>query len=235
MKAFADSSILYEVQVWQRRASLRATLDLRSDLLEQIWYALQREGQSIPFPVRELQPRKASRAAATEVISPEECCEALSRHHLFSDLTAAQLRQLVEGSRLMAYGPGEAIVTEGSEGTSLYHLLRGRVEVLKLVGPERTIRVRELGPGEVIGEMTLFVDARRSATVRALEECLMLRVGREGVRSLLEENPALLERFAALVSARKAELESLGREEREEQTNALVETMKRLFFAFTGV
>jgi CRP-like cAMP-binding protein len=95
--------------------------------------------------------------------------------------------------------------------------------------------VRELGPCDVFGEMTLFLDAPRSATVRAREECLMLRVGRDAVRTLLEESPPLLERFATLVSSRKAELESLSREQGHAQTNALMETMRRLFLAFTGV
>ncbi|MEB3322381.1 MAG: mechanosensitive ion channel family protein, partial [Synechococcaceae cyanobacterium] len=157
VKEFAESSITYEVQVWQQQASLRATLDLRSDLLEQIWYALRREGQSIPFPVRDIQPRRAHRAAAADLPTPEACSEALAQHHLLVDLTAEQLRTLVEGSRLMAYGPGEAVVSEGAEGSSMYLLLRGRVEVLKRVGEERTVRVRELGPGEVFGEMTLFL------------------------------------------------------------------------------
>jgi small-conductance mechanosensitive channel len=235
VKAFADSSITYEVQVWHRQMSLRATLDLRSDLLEQIWYALRREGQSIPFPIREVQPRRSHRSGVEALPNPEQCCEALSHHDLLSDLTAPQLRALVEGSRLLTFAPGEAVVTEGAEGSSMYHLLRGRVEVLKQVSPERTVRVRELGPGEVFGEMTLFLNAPRTATVRTMEESLMLRIGREGVRTLLEQHPNLLERFAALVSARKAELESLSRDQREEQTNALMDTMRRLFLAFTGV
>jgi small-conductance mechanosensitive channel/CRP-like cAMP-binding protein len=233
VKEFAESSITYEVQVWQREVSLRATLDLRSDLLEQIWYALRRDGQSIPFPVRDIQPRR-SRSVGT-LPTPEECRLALAQNELLGSLSPEQLRQLVEGSRMMAYGPGEAVVTEGAEGASMYHLLRGRVEVLKQVAPDRTVRVKELGPGEVFGEMTLFLDAPRSATVRATQESLMLRVGREAVRSLLEQNPALLERFASLVTARKAELESLSTELRDVEKNALMDTMRRLFLAFTGV
>ena len=54
------------------------------------------------------------------------------------------------------------------------------------------------------------------------------------MRTLLERNPELLERFAAMVSARQAELETLGREQVQQQTNALLESMKRLFFAFKG-
>jgi hypothetical protein len=63
----------------------------------------------------------------------------------------------------------------------------------------------------------------------------MLRVGREAVRSLLEQNPTLLDRFASLVTARKAELESLSTELRDVEKNALMDTMRRLFLAFTGV
>ncbi len=135
---------------------------------------------------------------------------------------------------MVTYGPGESIVTERAEGTSMYLLLRGRVEVLKQVAQGQTVRVRELGPGDVFGEMTLFLDAPRSATVRALEECLLLRVGRDALRTLLKENPPMLESFAALVSTRTAELESLSREQQQAQTNALLDTMRRLFLAFTG-
>jgi len=82
--------------------------------------------------------------------------------------------------------------------------------------------------------MTLFLDAPRSATVRTMEECLLLRVGRPVVRELLLGNPALLERIASLVGARQAELESLGKEPSEEQSNVLIETMKSLFLAVRG-
>jgi len=121
-------------------------------------------------------------------------------------------------------------VVEGSEGESMYHLLRGRVEVLKQVAEDRQISVRELLPGDVFGEMTLFLDSPRSATVRALDECLLLRVGRPIVRELLQENPALLEGIASLVGARKAELESLGKEQVMVQSNILLETMRNLFW-----
>lgn len=58
LKEFAESSILYELQMWQKEMNLRAVLELRSALQEQIWYALHRAGQSIPLPVRELRARR---------------------------------------------------------------------------------------------------------------------------------------------------------------------------------
>ena len=94
--------------------------------------------------------------------------------------------------------------------------------------------MRQLQPGDVFGEMTLFLDAPRSATVRTLEECLLLRVGRPVVRELLQESPALLECIATLVGIRQAELDNLSKQHREDQANVLIETMKNLFLAVRG-
>ena len=235
IKAFDESAITYEVQAWQREPGDRAMVDLRSDLLEQIWYALRREGQTIPYPVRELKRRqRAIPADLAELPSQEACRQALAGHGILASLERPELEQLVAGSQLLHYGPGEAVVVEGSDGESMYHLLRGRVEVIKQVAADRCISVRELHPGDVFGEMTLFLDAPRSATVRTMEECLLLRVGRPTVRQLLQGNPALLERIASLVGARQAELESLGKAPNEEQSNVLIETMKSLFLAVRG-
>jgi CRP-like cAMP-binding protein len=80
--------------------------------------------------------------------------------------------------------------------------------------------------------MTLFQGSPRSATVRALQESRLLRVDRTGVRELLERDPDLLERFAQLVSSRRRELDSLGGEERQQETNKLLSAMRNLFFSF---
>jgi small-conductance mechanosensitive channel len=235
IQGFHENAITYELQTWQREPGDKAMMDLRSELLEQIWYALRREGQTIPYPVRELTRRKQKVPAdLAHPPSSEACCQALGSRGVFAELDAAQLAQLVSGSQLLHYGPGEAVVMEGSEGESMYHLLRGRVEVLKQVAEDQQISVRELLPGDVFGEMTLFLDSPRSATVRALDECLLLRVGRPVVRELLQENPALLERIASLVGTRKDELDNLGKEQVMVQPNILLETMKNLFWRYSS-
>jgi len=236
VKAFADSAITYEVEVWFREPSDRVGLTLRSALLQQIWYALKREGRSIPFPVRELQRRPSDPAAATLAapLPPQEGRFLLAGHSLFADLPPAELDCLLSHSRPVLFTVGEAIVREGAIGRSLYQVITGRVEVLKEVQPGHTIHVAELGPGEVFGEMTLFQGLPRSATVRALEDSRLLRVDRAGVRELLERDPDLLERFAQLVNSRRRELESLGNEDRQREASNLLEAMRKLFFALGG-
>lgn len=235
VKAFLDSAISYELQVWQKGVGERARLDLRSQLLQQIWYCVQRQGQSFPFPVREIRPRRSALPPEhRQQPSLDLCRVALASVPMFAGLSEEQLQLLVDDCQLLTYGPGEAVVREGAEGHSLFCLLHGRVEVVKQLEEERQVRVRELYAGDVFGEMTLFLDAPRSATVRTLEECQLLRVGRPAVRRLLELNPSLLERLAALVGARQAELEQIGSEQQEERSQGLLETMRRLFSVVSG-
>ena len=100
-------------------------------------------------------------ADLAEPANIETYCQALAGHGLFADLEPAQISQLVAGSQLLRFGPGEAVVVEGSEGESMHHLLRGRVEVVKQVGEGRSISVRELQPGDVFGARSA---ARSNAT-----------------------------------------------------------------------
>jgi small-conductance mechanosensitive channel/CRP-like cAMP-binding protein len=231
--SFDDSAITYEIQVWNPGKGL-SQLDLRSALLSQIWYALRREGQSIPYPVRQVEPRRQAPVEDLDApVASEIGALALGSNVLFADLSEHQRQVLVEASQPLCFGPGEVIVREGEEGDSLYVLLGGRVEVSKdLEG--RQLVVRQLGDSDVFGEMTLFLDAPRSATVRALEECRLLRVSRPSVQAVLRDDPALLERFAVLVAARQAELNHLSLEERQDQSHGLLAGMKRLFSALAS-
>lgn len=231
LKAYGESAITYELQVWQEELGDRALLDLRSDLLSQIWYALERDGQRVPYPVREIQRRRPQEASARlQLPSPEACAAALGNSELFGILDQNQLELVIRLSRLMSFAPREAIVREGTEGESLYQVLRGTLEVTKQMANGESVEVCQLGPGDVFGEMTLFLGAPRSATVRAIGECLLVRVSRDCLRILLEQEPSMLERLASIVSTRQVELNSLSQETQQEANNALVEAMKRLLF-----
>ncbi|MEB3325997.1 MAG: mechanosensitive ion channel family protein [Cyanobacteriota bacterium] len=231
--SFDDSAITYEIQVWSRAKGV-SQLDLRSALLSQIWYALRRQGQSIPYPVRQLEPRREKPLETLVTpVSPHIGTLALRRNTLFAGLKEEQQAALVEASQTLCFGPGEVIVQEGAEGDSLYIVLLGGVEVSKEVDGRQLV-VRQLGKNDVFGEMTLFLDAPRSATVRALDECRLLRVDRPSVQALLRDDPALLERFATLVAARQAELNNLSLEEGQRESSGLLTVMKRLFSALAA-
>lgn len=94
-----------------------------------------------------------------------------------------------------AYAQEAPIVTQGQAGTEVFVLLEGTVRVTATVELEggRTIRPGfcDLPAGAVFGELCLFDDEPRSATVVALSDCQVAAIPRETLRAYLEANPAL--------------------------------------------
>src|SRR5207249_3896630 len=94
---------------------------------------------------------------------------------LFRGVEAKELNRLEERARRRQYASGDAIVREGAGAIGFFMVVRGEVRVTQTAdGQERELR--RLGPGGSFGEMGLFTDRPRSATVTAVEptECLVL-------------------------------------------------------------
>ncbi len=81
------------------------------------------------------------------------------------------------------------IMTEGAKSESLFILVKGRVEVFikDVNGVER--RVKLLNSGTIIGEVGLLMGTPRTASVRAVENCVLLKLTRESLGKLKKEHP----------------------------------------------
>ena len=230
---YGESAVEYELLVFQAEAGDRQEYELRGALLEQIWYALNREDRRIPFPVLELRRHHHAPMEADEqaLLLPQRRAELLAGNPLFANLSADELATLAPLSRCLRFGPGETVVREGEAGNCLYQVVSGRLEVSKQrpAGGAANLEVAQLGPAAVFGEMTLCTDAPRQATVRTLEETLLLEVERRDLVPLLAANPALLEDLGNLVSERQRELDQLSDAAAAAQTSWLIERMRQLF------
>ena len=74
----------------------------------------------------------------------------------------------MERTRLVRFGKDQVLFREGETTREMYILRSGRVRVLVSHGAAK-IRVAELGPGSLVGEMSFVSGIPRSATVVALE------------------------------------------------------------------
>lgn len=83
---------------------------------------------------------------------------------------------------------GEIIFQENGEGTEMYYISSGKVSVYKMINAEK-VCLAEFGPGEVIGEMSLFVKDKRSATVQALETTRVTIYDRQTIIPGIRSNP----------------------------------------------
>ena len=83
----------------------------------------------------------------------------------FGGLSEASLDLLISMLVERRFDAGGTVVAEGEPGRSMYIVHSGALEVSKLGGSGRAIRVTGLGPGDFFGEMTLIEVQNRSATV----------------------------------------------------------------------
>ena len=226
---FDDSATRYEWLVWQKDYGQR--LRLKGDLMEQLWYALRREGHSIPFPVRDvrLQQVEPKTNGSKQQDAQRLFTDLLCSHPLFAELTERQRERLQRSTEFVTYGHGETIVSEGAEGDSMFMICRGQATVSRRIQKDESFTVAQLSVGDLFGEMTLCTGEPRSATVRTRGECELAEITRIHLAKLFEEDPSLLERFGDLVSRRQAELRQLEAEAASAQREDLARRMRRLF------
>lgn len=119
---------------------------------------------------------------------------------IFDALSAEQRRELLEVMERESRPAGSTVVEEGKPASSLWVLTRGQCRVTK-AGPDGSrALLAELGPGAVIGEMTFFRPARRSATVWCLEQVELLRLTRDAYERLQQTAPATAHAVALAIA-----------------------------------
>ncbi len=104
-----------------------------------------------------------------------------------------------------SYQNGEIIVRQGEVGNCMYVIQQGQVEVLLRKG-EADVCVAVLGDGDFFGEMALFDQEVRSATVRARGEVWVLTLEKKSFLRRIHEDPSLAFRMLEKMSHRVREL-----------------------------
>lgn len=96
---------------------------------------------------------------------------------------------------------GVSIIREGDDAEALFIPLSGRFSV-HVEGRKRPIA--EVGPGRPIGEVAFFASSKRTATVTALRDCVVLRLSRSDFDTLTKRSPEILQPIAATLARRLA-------------------------------
>ncbi|MEM9704264.1 MAG: cyclic nucleotide-binding domain-containing protein, partial [Planctomycetota bacterium] len=102
----------------------------------------------------------------------------------FAKLTNSQRREFLDLASSHHFSAGETILHEGRETRSLWFILSGQCEVVKSqpTGGERIMAT--LDAGAQFGEMSFFSPSPHSADVRAVGDCVVLRIAAENWETL---------------------------------------------------
>jgi diguanylate cyclase (GGDEF)-like protein len=159
--------------------------------------------------------------------------EVLRRAGLLSTLADADLERVVGACREMALAPGEALCREGEDGDAMYVVLSGNLVVSK-AGKQVAVG----RPGDCFGEMALIERRERAATLRALDETLVLEIPEAAFRRYLSTNCSALMALLRVFSERsRRDLDSLvsanlkllaQAEEMDQKNRELMETRRQL-------
>lgn len=103
------------------------------------------------------------------------------------------------------YQDGEAIVRQGEVGSSMFVIQAGKVGIYS-ESDEGSRLLRHLGAGECFGELALFDNDVRSATVRAAGEARVLTLDKRTLLRRFYEDPSLAYRVVKTLSTRVRQL-----------------------------
>ena len=115
------------------------------------------------------------------------------------------------------YEAGKRIISRNADDRDVYLLVKGRVRITTYSAGGREVAFRDIGAGEVFGEVAALDGEPRSADVVALDVTLLASITPAAFRKLLEEEPVIgvrvMTQLAALVrslSKRVIDLSTLG-------------------------
>ncbi len=115
----------------------------------------------------------------------------ISQVPLFEGLDEAQQNSLRSKMGQTTLRRGEVLFEEGEPGNRLYIITEGKVKLGHTSTDGRENLLAVLGPGEIIGELTLFDPGPRSTTATAVSPVTLLHLDHADLNAILDTNPTM--------------------------------------------
>lgn len=126
--------------------------------------------------------------------------------HLFEGWDDADIARVARHCLAFEASPGVMLVREDDPGDFMLLILEGEVEVLRTSRLRVPVKLALAGPGQMLGEMSMFDGAPRFASCIAATRVRFIAMDYAGLKALQRESPVLaselLLRFLMIVSDR---------------------------------
>jgi CRP-like cAMP-binding protein len=145
--------------------------------------------------------------------SPEETAAVLARVPAFAELAVDDLARVADVAIHRGFDAQEVIFREGDDSDTCYVVQDGHARALREHADGRQITLATFGPGDIFGELAMFDDERRSATVQATDELATIAVSGADMRRLLGRHPEIAVKLVVALGRRlRAANERLARQ-----------------------
>ena len=129
----------------------------------------------------------------------------LSQVPVFETLGEAELARVSEVAVRRRFPAGQVIFREGDQSDTCYVMRSGHARAVREHAGGRTISLAHFGPGDIFGELAMFDDERRSATVETLDEVEAIAILGADMRRLLREHPDIAAKIVISLGRRLRE------------------------------
>lgn len=161
--------------------------------------------------------------------------ELLKRIAIFAIMGEPQLARIARAMQKREFGENDVIVSQGEEGSSLFIIEEGLVNVLVKDAKGKNKWVAHIQPGAFFGEMALLTGEPRTASVQAETEVICYEIDKEVLGPIFLEAPELLEMISERMADRKVLLRKVKKgagepaEVEHKESNSLLQKMRNFF------
>jgi CRP-like cAMP-binding protein len=128
---------------------------------------------------------------------PMDRVNALKLIPLLAGLPHSDIEQLAKKVSEVRHSQGTEIIKEGTSGSSVFLIVEGKCEVRR-----NNNRIREIGPGDFFGEISILDPAPRTATVRAVENSVLLVLEGYDFRTALKSSKEMSAKLIVVLAER---------------------------------
>src|SRR5215208_5864758 len=134
--------------------------------------------------------------------STEDIASVLAGVPAFAELGPQELAEVAAVAVPRSFAPGESVFREGDASNTCYVVRDGRARAIREHADGRQITLATFGPGDIFGELAMFDDERRSATVEAIDDLEALAILGNDMRRLMAEHSDIAVKLAVSLGRR---------------------------------
>ena len=135
----------------------------------------------------------------------EESVGLLGQVPVFETLAPEDLQRVVEVAVPRSFPGHHVIFREGDASDTCYVVRAGHARAIREHPDGRMITLAHFGPGDIFGELAMFDDELRSATVETLDELQAIAVLGSDMRRLLRQHPDIAVKLVIALGRRLRE------------------------------
>jgi CRP-like cAMP-binding protein len=133
----------------------------------------------------------------------KKICDTLASSPLFTGLNHDTFYEFCSKISIRLIWKGEVVVNEGDPCSGIGMIIEGQLAVQKYTSSGDFATLELLGDGEIFGEHLIFSNKRvYPNTIEAVANSKIIFISREMLITLLNQNPAIMQNFLAILSDR---------------------------------